>query len=131
MSDFENEDNRVSRTEKTTLDKLKQVEIKGGKVLDTLRERYYLLWGLILGFLLGTFGDFLATHWIEMLRAIVVGELWFTINLFAFLSALAGMLVLVFWAVHLIRELQRDHRSVETLLSTVEKNQKERLQSKP
>lgn len=61
------------------------------ELLNRFENRYYFFMGLVLGILFGLLRNFLATHWIELLRSIIQSQQdWLTANLifvFIFLSA--------------------------------------------
>jgi len=80
------------------------------ELLNRFENRYYFFMGLALGILFGLLGNFLATHWIELLKSIIQSQQdWITANLvfvFIFLSAIA---VCVFW---INKRLRSDRKTI-------------------
>lgn len=103
---------------------MKCAKIEGEKVSSSLRERYILLWGISIGLIFGMLGDLLASHWIEVLRVLVLDGWWLTINVIATLGILLCILFLAFWLFQRMREIQSHHRLVETLIEILKENEK-------
>lgn len=103
---------------------MKRTKIEGKKVSSSLREKYILLWGISIGLIFGILGDLLASHWIEVLRVLVLDGWWLTINIIATFGFLLCILLFAFWLFQRMREIQRHHRLVETLIETLKENEK-------
>lgn len=86
----------------------KQLEEVKGKpafrdILTRFENRYYLLVGLGFGVLFGIMGNFLATHWIELLKVLVDEKDWVLANAAAFLVSLSALLLSGMWIMRRIR----------------------------
>lgn len=112
-------------TKGTKAKNLKLIETEGVKTLVALRDKYFLIFGVVLGLIFGTLGDFLAGHWIEILRVVAVYEWWWAINIVAFLFFLLAISISFVWAVRLMRHIQDNHELVEILLNESKELQKE------
>ena len=74
-------------------------ESKLKELMAQREERHYLIIGLGLGVTLGILGNFLASHWIEVLRGIVADDSWWITNVVAFAVAFVSVLTFVLWLV--------------------------------
>ena len=129
MPDEERQIRELSKKwfEKVEVELAKQIEKAMGKpafrdILIRFENRYYFLMGLGFGVLFGILGNFTATHWVELLRLLVVNEKdWWLINGCAFSLSVSALLLCGLWINRRIRsEREMINRAwLETLREAV------------
>jgi len=68
------------------------------ELLNRFENRFYFFAGLALGTLFGILGNFLAAHWMELLRSIIPSQRdWISANLILFCIFLSAIIVCIFW----------------------------------
>lgn len=101
-----------------------EFEVKVKKAIAELETKYYFLLGLGSGVVLGILGNFLASHWIEMLRGIVMDEWWWMTNVVAFLIVLVGVLAFIIWMFRQTQEIRTRRGFYEELMEMMKERRK-------
>ena len=68
------------------------------ELLNRFESRYYFFMGLTFGILFGILGNFLSTHWIELLKSIGLSQQdWIKVNIVFFFGFLVAIIFCVLW----------------------------------